>query len=278
MKHIQPASVSKIDRLLIKSVIQINYKMKLKYLLALTAVSLLTFFSCDSGSVTDPGEIFSFNHERNPGVSATEFLTDDEFNNLVLQIQYMEGHEPTSEALSNLQTFLEERLNKSSITILTPEEIPAEGQSSYTADEVRDLEREHRSEFSEEGTLAAYFIILDGEFATANVLGIAHFNTSMALFGETIQNASGGVGQPSREVIETIVMQHEVGHIIGLVNNGVDMQSDHHDEENGAHCDVEECLMYYAVRTTDFFANIFGGNIPELDEFCVADLQAAGGK
>lgn len=253
--------------------------MKLRYLFALLVLStLIIFTSCDTETVTDPGDTFSFNHERNPGVSATEFLTDDEFNNLVVQIQYMEGHEPESEALSNLQSFLQERLNKSSITILTPEEIPAEGQSSYTADEVRDLEREYRSQFSEAGTLAAYFIILDGEFDSANVLGIAHFNTSMALFGETIQNTSGGVGQPSKTAVETIVMRHEIGHIIGLVNNGVEMQSNHQDEENGAHCDVEDCLMYYAVRTTDFFANIFGGNIPELDEHCIADLQAAGGK
>jgi hypothetical protein len=222
--------------------------------------------------------MFSFDHERNPGVSAEDFLTSDEFDNLNLQIQYMEGYEPTAEALSDLQDFLEERLNKLNITILEPEEIPRSGQSAYTANDVRNLERDYRSEFSEEGTLAAYFIILDGEFDSANVLGIAHFNTSMALFGETIRSTSDGIFQLSRSTVESIVMQHEIGHIIGLVNNGVDMQTEHQDEENGRHCDVEECLMYFAVRTTDFFANIFDGNVPELDEQCIADLQAAGGK
>jgi hypothetical protein len=265
-------------------------KYRVLFTFFLTLIIAFTFYSCDSGTVTDATDPngsggngggngqFSFNHEQNPGTSALEFLKDDDFQDLVVQIQYMEGNAPTGQAIQYLEEFLEERLHKSSITILEPEMIPAAGQSSYTAAEVRDLEREHRSEFTEEGLLAAYFIILDGEFDQGNVLGIAHFNTSMALFGETIRSASGGVGQPSRSTVETIVMQHEVGHIIGLVNNGVEMQSDHQDEENGKHCDVEECLMYFAVRTTDFFANLFGGTIPELDEQCIADLQAAGGR
>jgi hypothetical protein len=252
--------------------------MKFRYFFTLLVFALFIFFSCDTDTSTDPGGSFSFNHEQNPGTSAIDFLTVEDFGELVLQIQYMEGFAPTSDAVTNLQAFLEERLNKNSITILEPEEIPAVGQDRYSASEVRDLEREHRTEFSDEGKLAAYFIILDGEFSQGNVLGIAHFNTSMALFGETIRNTSDGIFQLSRSTVETIVMQHEVGHIIGLVNNGVEMQSDHQDEENGKHCDVEECLMYFAVRTTDFFANIFDGNIPELDEQCIADLQAAGGK
>ncbi|MDX1591988.1 MAG: hypothetical protein R3283_08495 [Balneolaceae bacterium] len=249
-------------------------------------IFLFALVSCDSGSVTNPDDDnngggnngFSYNHRQNAGSSAEDFLTDADFENLTLQVQYMEGYEPNTEALDNLESFLAERLNKTTITILEPESIPAGGQSSYTAAEVRSLEDNYRTEYTDEGNLAAYLLILDGEFSTQNVLGIAYYNTSMALFGETIAGSSDGIGQPSKSVIETIVMQHEVGHIIGLVNNGVEMQSQHQDEENGAHCDVDSCLMYFAVRTTDFFANIFGGTIPELDAQCIDDLQAAGGK
>ncbi|MCC5913569.1 MAG: hypothetical protein JJU46_04265 [Balneolaceae bacterium] len=190
----------------------------------------------------------------------------------------MSGAEPTSESLSNLREFLEERLNKSSVDILDPKEIPPSGQESYTTDEIRDLEHEHRESYSEDGTLVLYAMIVDGEFSNGNVLGIAYYNTSMAIFSETVGSVSGGIGQPSQATVESIVLLHEAGHLMGLVNNGVEPQSDHHDEENGAHCDVEECLMYFAVRTTDFFANLFGGSIPELDEFCIEDLQAAGGR
>ena len=263
--------------------------MKREYLYVVISMLFVLIAACDDGTVTDSvgdnesngngGEpTFSYNHERSPGASAMDFLRDDDFENLVVEIQFMEGYRPTDEALTNVEQFLNERLNKSSVTILSPKEIPSGGQEAYSASDVRELEREHRKEFSEEGTLAAYFIVLDGEFSESNVLGIAHYNTSMALFGETIRNTSDGLVQASRAVIEETVMKHEFGHILGLVNNGVDMQENHQDEEHGNHCDVDSCLMYFAVRTTDFFANLFGGSVPELDEFCIADLQAAGGR
>jgi hypothetical protein len=255
--------------------------MRIRNLLSITATLLLLFLftSCDTDSATEPGETeFSFNHEINPGQSAPEFLTDENFERLVVQVQYMQGYEPTQQGLNNLKTFLSNRLNKTSITIMEPEEIPASGESSYTANDIRDLEREHRTQFSSENEIVAYFIVVDGEFSDADVLGIAHFNTSMALFGPMFDEVSGGIGSPPKEDVETIVMQHEFGHILGLVNNGVDMQNNHQDTENGRHCDNEECLMNYAFRNANLFANIFGGNIPELDENCVADLQAAGGK
>lgn len=249
---------------------------------------LFLFLSCsddsmtgsesDSDSDNDENPAFSYNHQDQPGSSAVDFLSSDDFENLIVEIDYMEGYEPTDETLSNLKSFLESRLNKSNITIMSPSSIDAGGQSSYTANEVRDLEEEHRSEFSEENTLAAYVIILDGEYSQSNVLGIAYYNTSAALFGESIQSASEGIGSNPKSLIESTVLQHEYGHLLGLVNNGVEMQEDHQDEENGHHCNNENCLMYYAVETTDFFASLLGGEVPDLDESCRADLSAAGGK
>lgn len=260
--------------------------MKFRYLFTFFTILCLLIYSCgddtmvtgsdDDPDIEDPS--FNFNHEQNPGQSALDLLRDNDFDELVLEVDYMEGFRPTDRSLDSLKTFLERRLKKSVITILEPTEIPAGGKDSYTATEIRNLEREHRDSFSSEGVLTTYFIVTDGEFSQANVLGIAHFNTSMAFFGKTINDASGGISQPARHTIETIVMRHEFGHIMGLVNNGVEMQQDHQDSENGSHCTVEECLMYFSVRTTDFFANLFGGDIPELEHFCREDLAEAGGK
>lgn len=229
-------------------------------------------------SDNDQDQPFTFDARQSPGASALDFLTDDDFDHLTVEIQYMSGYRPTDVALDNLQTFLEQRLNKSSVTIAEPKVIPALGQNSYSASQIRELEHEYRQVYPEENHLAAYFIVLDGEWDVSNVLGIAYYNTSMALFGKTIEDTSDGLFQYRRSDIETTVMNHEVGHIIGLVNNGVEMQTDHQDPDHGAHCDEQSCLMYYAVRTTDFFANVFDGNIPELDEACIMDLQMAGGK
>lgn len=247
-------------------------------LFTILGIAVFLTFSCGDDPVqtgdngNDNGS-FSYSHTTVPGSSNEDFVTGRHFGELIVEIQYMPGSAPTQQALNNLQAFLEQHLQKNSITILEPEEIPSGGQESYSATDVRDLEAEHRNHYTEEGVLASYALFLDGEYSTANVLGIAYYNTSTAYFAETINSISGGIGQPSRATIESTVFNHEYGHLMGLVNNGTPMGIDHHDEENGAHCTEQECLMYFSVNTTDFFANLFGGSIPELDDFCVADLE-----
>jgi predicted Zn-dependent protease len=197
----------------------------------------------------------------------------------------MENHAPNRDALDSLKSFLERRLNKNSITILEPTVIPGKGQDSYSADEIRELEKDYRDEYTEyddSNILTVYMIIVDGYFNQQNVLGIAYYNTSTAFFGPSYDEASGGLGQASRFLVEATSFRHEFGHLFGLVNidgSGTDMQEeDHQDDANGHHCDNDQCLMYYAVETTNFFGQLMGEEIPSLDKNCVFDLRANGGK
>jgi hypothetical protein len=69
--------------------------------------------------------------------------------------------------------------------------------------------------------------------------------------------------------------------LFGLVNidgSGTDMQTEHQDEQNGHHCDNENCLMYYAMERSDLISQFFDESVAELDANCIADLQANGGK
>lgn len=220
-----------------------------------------------------------FNSKAGPGASAEAFLRADQFTSLELEVDYMPGYQPDAEALDSLKTFLQARLNKSQITINTPTEVASGGQDSYSADDIRALEEEYRNHFTQANstTLHAYFLIVDGSYSDqSNVLGIAYYNTSMAFFGQTIEETSSGLTAPSREKIEGTVFRHEFSHNMGLVNNGTPMETDH--QEQGAHCTQEGCLMEAAVETSNFFANIFDGDIPNLGSFCVNDVQANGGK
>jgi hypothetical protein len=191
----------------------------------------------------------------------------------------VEGFRPHDEGLRLLEDFLIQRLNKpGGIEIRVGEPLPIEPQGVYSAEDVRSLEAEHRTMYTDGTTLVAYFLFLDGEYdVNANVLGIAYYNTSMAVFAEKIDDNTGGVFQASRADVEGTVAKHEFGHILGLVNNGSEMQRNHQDEENGPHCENENCLMYYAVRTVDFISQLFE-ELPELDDDCVDDLQANGGR
>ena len=237
----------------------------------------------DPSDPTDPGDDGSttaFNSEAPPGDAAQAFLDDRSFTVLRLEVDFMEGHEPTAEALNSLKAELDAHLSKTSINIGPVSRIPAQGRSAYSSQQIRDLEAQHRDHYTraESDTLQAYFLVVDGEYTEANVLGIAYYNTSMAFFGETIRSISGGVTQPSREKVEATVFRHEVGHNLGLVNNGTPMQQDHQDDGNGRHCTNQQCVMYYSIETTDYFSNLFDGTIPEFEQFCSEDMQAQGGQ
>ena len=73
----------------------------------------------------------------------------------------------------------------------------------------------------------------------------------MCLFGKTINDNSGSIGQTSRTKLQTTVFEHELGHLLGLVDLGSPMQTNHKDAANGNHCNNTNCLMYYKSETTD---------------------------
>jgi predicted Zn-dependent protease len=245
------------------------------------SVFTVSCFDNPSGSDEKSDENGTYSHVQNPGISANDFLSEDKYSSLIIEIDYMQGFAPNDEALDSLQAFLERRLNKVSITIQTSTEIPAAGQASYTASEIRSLEDQHRDEFTEGSTLAAYMLTVDSQYENGNVLGIAYYNTSTAFFGGTYDEVSGGLNEPSRRLTESISFRHEFGHLLGLVNipnSGTEMQTNHQDSEHGRHCDNDSCLMYYAMERAGLFGQFFGENIPSLDDNCIADLKGNGGK
>ncbi|MCB0395390.1 MAG: membrane metalloprotease [Flavobacteriales bacterium] len=220
------------------------------------------------------------NIEKN--VSAQSFLSGDDFTKLNVEVQYVTGFAPTAATIANLKSFLEKYLNKPGGIAIVQTEVSSSGKSVYTIDDVKAIETAHRSQKTDGSTLTAYFLFADGDYAgnagSSKVLGIAYGNSSMVIFEKTIRDFSGGLTQPSVTTLESAVVHHEFGHILGLVNNGTPMQTAHQDAANGKHCDDKNCLMYYATETSDVVANLVGGTIPELDSRCAADLKANGGK
>jgi len=256
---------------------------------ALVPAVLLTALAACSDSPTGPdgGGPDTYSHTRNPGSTARDFLSDETFTSLNIEMDYVEGMQPSQEALDSLQVFLERRLHKpGGITLSFDDAVPSPGPDTlYTAEEIRALEEEHRDTFTEGSTLAAYYLFMDGRYQESNVLGIAYYNTSMAIFEKAIRDNSGAIGEPRTPVIEATSLRHEFGHILGLVANGTPMVGeedgphDHHDEAHGAHCTEEGTLMYYQVETTDFIGNLTGGGeVPQLEPLGIQDLQANGGK
>ncbi|HEX6332781.1 MAG TPA: hypothetical protein VFZ78_01065 [Flavisolibacter sp.] len=249
-----------------------------RILLPVALLAFLVLPGCKKTDIID--DLFGANalHNRSVGASANELLSDSKYTSLKVQIQYMTGYAPDPAAVSHLQNFLSAYLNKpAGISVVTSEISPAAA-ATLTVNDIVNIENQNRSAFTSSGEIALYILYTNGQYSSASTLGVAYRNTSAALFGKTIRDNSGGIGQVSRTKLEATVLEHEVSHLLGLVDIGSPMQVPHKDAAHGNHCTNSSCLMYYTAETTDILGLLLTGNIPALDVNCINDLKANGGK
>jgi hypothetical protein len=230
-----------------------------------------------SDNVTGLPDINSENNKP-VGASANDLLSAAKYSSIKIEIQYMPGFQPDAAAVNNLTAFLNGLLNKPGGVSIVQSQVPASGKTVLTLNEIATIEKNNRTIYTSGSQLGAYFLFTDGNYSDANVLGVAYRNTSMSLMGKTIHDNSGGLGQTSRTKLETTVLEHEFAHILGLVDIGSPMQTNHKDAAHGSHCSNSSCLMYYTSETTDILGFLLTGSIPVLDANCRADLAANGGK
>ena len=240
--------------------------------------SLLVFTGCKkSDTITNLPSIANENNKL-VGASANDLLSAAKYSSIKIEIQYMPGFQSDAAALNNLTSFLNSLINKPGGVSVIQTQVASAGNTVSSLNDIATIEKNNRTVYTSGNQLGVYFLFTDGNYSEANVLGLAYRNTSMALMGKTIHDNSGSLGQTSRTKLESTVLEHEFGHILGLVNIGSPMQANHQDAAHGNHCNVTSCLMYYQSETTDILGFLITGNIPVLDANCKADLTANGGK
>lgn len=247
--------------------------MKQILLASLLAASCL---ACEKDDATPEPLQPNSSNNRSVGASAAELLSSGKYTSLKVEIQYMPGFAPDAGAISHLQDFLSTYLNKPGGISIVTKEISATSSTTLSADDIHTIEKANRTVFTTGAQIGVYVLYTNGSYSETNVLGVAYRNTSAALMGKTIRDNSGGIGQANRTKLEATVLEHEMAHLLGLVEVGTAMQSPH--KANGNHCNNQNCLMYFASETTDVLGFLVTGNIPSLDAACVADLKANGGK
>ena len=138
---------------------------------------------------------------KNPNnVIPNDFLSGSYYNKLIVEIQYVDGFAPAAATVTNLVSFLEQRLNKPSGISVVQTSISPPGKSTYSLAEIVSLEASNRTQTTNSHNLTAYFIFVDGEYSAnssnSKILGVAYAPTSMVVFEKTVRDFSGGATQP----------------------------------------------------------------------------------
>lgn len=264
-----------------------NYKkdkimMKIRIASILALLILMISCSEDDSSSNNPNGNITANLQ-NTGASSNDLLSASIFTSMVIEMVYVEGYEPTESAKNSLLSFLDDRTFKPNGITIQERSIPSPGLSSYSINDITNIETANRTKYNAGNQIAVWVFFADAPSSSSGssgvVLGTAYRNTSFVIFEDDIHNYSDSALEPSRSVLESVVIEHEFGHLLGLTNLGAPLQSPHEDSEHPKHCDDENCLMYWAAETGDGILNMLsGGTVPTLDSACIADLQANGGK
>ena len=241
------------------------------------------FFACsddDDSASADMGASHIANLQAT-GSSAHDFLSADKFTTLRIELLYVAGFQPDAQSISNLQAFLESRLNKPGGITITERQVASPAKAPYEINEVTQFESASRTMYNTGNTLSLYIFFADGgvtdDTSTSFTLGTAYRNTSLVIYEKSVQMLSDSITETSRIALESTVLEHEIGHLLGLVNLGSPMQNEHLDEAHDKHCDNDNCLMYWEAESNRI-TSMMNGGIPQFDANCLADLRANGGK
>ncbi len=245
----------------------------MKKFILFISISLI-FFSCRKESVNPYALPDSYSNQP-VGRSANDLLSASKYTTLNIQVQYMPGYRLDTSAVSQVSTWLSNLCNKPGGITISQSQI-ASVNDSLTPAKVELLEKQNRTAYTSGNTLSLYILITDGYDTSITTLGFSFRNTSICLFGKNLYDHSGGIGQISRIVLQMSVLEHELGHLLGLVNLGSSMQQPHQDVDHNNHCINPKCLMYYAIEVHKGIGTFAG--IPVLDSNCISDLHANGGK
>ncbi len=252
--------------------------------------------SCgDSGTTGDGGTQADSSVPPMPPSSAerpADYIRNEGFLRLIVELDTVAGLSPRAGVTADVTDVLGDVVDKpNGISFVTDDtDVPSaddynNGDGVWTFAELQDLANEQSSLELVNGEIAMLTMWVDGEYEDANVLGVAWGQRFIAMFGERIAQTCNV--PPIQAVLcrlaEATIWTHEIGHVIGLVDNGVPMVNDHRDAEHGRHDVSDESVMYWAyegVGVMDVLQSRLLGNNEEVIPWgaeCLNDLAAVRG-
>ncbi len=238
----------------------------------------------DSASSTTGSDV-------DPPIGPADFIRSAPYSRLVLEVDAARGWAPRAEAMTEIPAALAAILDKPDgvEAILDQTLDPVGSDHGWTFSELNALAEATLDLEVDADTVKMHVLFLDGYYVgddpDAVILGLAWGRTKLAVFGQTIATScQGQVGAGLEERLcagtERSVWVHEIGHLLGLVDNGTPMITEREDPDHPHHDLNEECVMYWAAERQNavqhLASRLTDSDIAYLDfdDACLADLAA----
>lgn len=235
-------------------------------------------------------------HRSPPPCYCTQVVGGAPWTDLVVEIDHAPGHAPSQAALAHLLMTLRNVTGKSTVTLDVRETLDDTPGKAWTAPELLTLEAKTRRHPHAQPHALLHVLYPSGTYNSTDAAGVTISGTALgpaAIFLDKLREVHLPVGglpalnQPPQgvETLERSTLLHEVGHAMGLVDNGLTMTRDHEDREKdpakGGHSRNPQSVMYWAIDSTkaleQFLLN--DKSVPDsFDTDDLADIRAGGGR
>jgi hypothetical protein len=223
---------------------------------------LLSIGGCHVGKRNSPGP-YEF---KDVGKAAHDILNADKHSALVVEIQYMDGNRLDDTTIAHISTFLEQVCNKPDGVSVSQSPIAAISPDTISLQQVKDIEKKYRTSYTSENTMVLYALVTNCYPDSSMIAAYSYYNTSMVIYGKVIRDDAARLGKVA---LETYLLKHEFGHLMGLVNMGTAMVAPHEDSEGVHHCNQPACVM--SSKPVNVAPDSYCS-------YCINDLKANGGK
>lgn len=238
---------------------------------------------------------------ENPGADAGEVtgngtVFDPAVTTVRIEIDYESGEAPYTGpvigfgdtfdlTIANLdRVFVGQKTLDVPTTLGAMEDIGAIADEQITVPDAQAIAADHRQQMDTDDTKTYYVVFVSGNFEDANgvqpgVIGVSIGTTGVIVMFKDVIESTGIPAFPNLErFVEQSTLVHELGHAIGLVNNGVPLTSAHQDADHGKHCSNDQCVMYWqnegASAMADFAQQFaISGNSVLFADDCLADVD-----
>jgi len=258
-----------------------------------SALSALTAACGSGGGGSDPvaidlasvqGSPIDAARDSDPGSFAADFLRAAHFRSIVVEVDYPAGRPPCPEALELLGRRLQDHCDKpGGVTVVLDDAIATEAFVPVIGhDQLRSLEDSYRDAYaSDKASEAVLYVVCvpgasDRDTTTEKVVGLSFGASSLALYLDGCDRGADPLATTAE--MQATVLVHEMGHLLGLVNNGVPMVTPHEDPEEAHHDADESCVLHHHVKVSRQGPDLDDDEFAAFCPHCAEDMRAFGGR